>query len=77
MNGTTIMPCPHCGGVSALCSSYSNRRRIYFVFVKCEICGAQGKTFADDVDPYENEWSDMPCENAIAAWNMRTDKENE
>ena len=70
----TIKPCPHCGGSSCLYANYSHRYRQYFVCVKCEICGSQGKTFSDPNDPEQSGWNDAACNSAISAWNMRKSK---
>lgn len=67
-----IRPCPHCGGTGAVTANYSYKRRCYFIFVRCDICGAQGKIFADPEDPAQYEWNMPACQNAIGAWNMRT-----
>ena len=76
MGETTIKPCPHCGGDATLYYTYSGKQRKYLVFVKCEICGSQGKLFADTNCPEDINWSDPACDSAIKAWNMRTtDKE--
>lgn len=72
-----ILPCPHCGGDSLLNSNYNGRYRQYFVYVKCDICGSQGKAFADLSDPDANGWSDSACDSAIKAWNMRTKQEDD
>lgn len=65
-------PCPHCGGDAFLTANYSQRVRRYFVYVKCDICGAQGKAYTCVEDPAEQEWDNAACESAITAWNMRT-----
>lgn len=67
-----IRPCPHCGGNSALTSKYSAKKRLYFIFVKCDLCGAQGKIYADKEDPEWYGWNMPACQNAVSAWNMRT-----
>ena len=72
MQDVSIKPCPHCGGSACLYSSYSSRHRLYFVFVKCDICGAQGKAFTSNDDPAEAGWSSNTCDYAVGAWNMRT-----
>lgn len=56
-------------------SNYSYKTRSYFVFVKCEICGAQGKITNCDDDPAADEWKNQACETAVSAWNLRY-KEN-
>lgn len=68
-----IKPCPHCGGAACLNSNYSNRHRTFFVFVKCDLCGAQGKTYSSQDNPAAVEWDNKPCNDAIDAWNLRTD----
>lgn len=68
----TIKPCPHCGGMAYLNSNYSYKTRCHFVFVKCDICSATGKTVASKTEPAEDGWTSPQCEQAINAWNMRT-----
>lgn len=78
MSDTTIKPCPFCGGTGCLWSNYSGRYRQFFIYVRCDICGSQGKTYACKEDPELNGWSDKACNDAIKAWNMRTaDREEE
>lgn len=69
-----IKACPHCGGAACLNANYSYKARAYFVFVKCNICGATGKTYRDDKDPGAdcNDWRTASCNDAVEAWNMRT-----
>lgn len=71
MASNSIKACPHCGGVSYLNSNYSYKTRSYFVFVKCDICGAQGKIVNSPEDPAAEEWQSDACDRAIEAWNMR------
>ena len=68
---TAIKTCPHCGGSACLNYNYSYRIRRYFVFVKCNICGAQAKVFTDEKNPEESGWTDEACLDAVKAWNMR------
>ena len=56
-------------------SNYSRRTRSYFVFVKCEVCGAQGKIYNSKTEPAAAGWSNTACNNAVGAWNMRTGQE--
>lgn len=72
MADETIKPCPHCGGVAYLNSNYSYRRRTFFVFVKCDICGSQGKIYNSQDEPNEVDWNNRSCIDAVTAWNMRT-----
>lgn len=67
-----IRGCPHCGGNSSLTQNYSYKCKGYFVFVKCDICGAQGKIYNSDTEPAEDNWQSQCCKDAVAAWNMRT-----
>lgn len=71
MANTKIKHCPHCAGVSYLHSNYSNKYRCFFVFVKCDICGAQGKAYKSAEAPSETDWESEACIDAIEAWNMR------
>lgn len=72
MGDQIIKVCPHCGGSARLNASYSYKIRKYFVFVKCDVCGAQGKVFADTENPEAIEWNDDACNDALAAWNLRS-----
>ena len=71
---TKIKPCPHCGGVSYLNSNYSYKARTYFVFVKCDICGSQGKIYSSADEPAAVEWNNEACDSAVEAWNMRVNE---
>lgn len=71
MSDKTIKPCPFCSGAACLNANYSYRTRSFFVFVKCEICGGQGKAFTDSNDPEDSNWNDAACNSAVDAWNMR------
>ena len=73
MKNELLKPCPHCGGKAFLNSNYSRRAQMYFVFVKCDICGAQGKAYRSYIDPSDTNWTNQACMDAAAAWNMRTD----
>lgn len=63
-----IKRCPHCGGDGFLEWNYSNRSRSWFVYVKCDICGAQGKIYNSPQEPDE---ASPAARSAIVAWNMR------
>lgn len=67
--------CPHCGGRASLNGNYSYKARSYFVFVKCDICGAQGKVYNTDTEPAAVNWNDTACLDAVEAWNMRTNEQ--
>lgn len=66
-----IKRCPHCAGASYLHSNYSYKCRCFFVFVKCEICGAQGKVYKSAEEPAAADWQNEACNDAVEAWNMR------
>lgn len=66
-----IKACPHCGGTAFLNANYSYKTRSYFTYVKCDICGAQGKIYNSEEEPAAAGWDNQPCRDAIAAWNMR------
>ena len=68
----TIKNCPHCGGTACLMANYSRKLRLYFTFVKCDICGAQGKIYNTAEDPASAGWNNSACIDAVNAWNMRT-----
>lgn len=67
-----IKACPHCGATACLTSNYSYKTRTYFVFVKCDICGAQGKIYNSKEEPAAANWDNTACNDAINAWNLRT-----
>ena len=67
----TIKTCPHCGGTACLNANYSYKTRTYFTFVKCDICGAQGKVYSSKEEPAAADWDNTACRDAINAWNMR------
>lgn len=71
-----ILNCPHCGGTSSLFRNYNRRQDNFFVYVKCDICGAQGKLFDSGTDPAEEDWNSPACKKAVAAWNMRYKEES-
>lgn len=67
-----IKTCPHCGGTACLTTYYNNKAQAYFVFVKCDICGAQGKLYSCEENPVMTNWENTACTDAENAWNMRT-----
>ena len=69
---TKITGCPHCGGRAYLEQNYYYKARSFIVYVKCSICGAQGKVFHAEEEPAAADWNTMECNAAIQAWNMRT-----
>lgn len=68
--------CPHCGGGARLRKNYSRKLQMYFVYVKCDICGAQGKSVTSKYEA-EDDWNTPACEKAVSAWNMRVSEDYE
>ena len=70
-------PGPFCGGVPELRANYSRGAGAYFIFVKCTVCGGQGKTYTEKDDPEKKGFSTLACAKAVTAWNKRTREETE
>lgn len=71
-----IKTCPHCGGEAMLKRNYNKEMHYYFMFVKCRVCGAQGKITGSDED-FTTEVYLNNLQAAIDAWNTRVlEKEN-
>lgn len=66
-----IKPCPFCGGDAYLNSRYISKWKRYMVFVKCDICGGQGKVYSSWEPPAETDWNNDACYSALNAWNRR------
>ena len=71
-----IKPCPHCGGTAWLTQNYNRTTSAYFVLVKCDVCGAQGKIYNSPEEPAATCWINEACMAAVRAWNMRKGEEN-
>ena len=71
MEDKKLKPCPHCGGAAYLNANFSYKIKRYFVFAKCDICGATGKAITSIEDPAVSEWENTACITASEAWNMR------
>lgn len=71
-----LKPCPHCGGEANLINCDSVKRKRIFVYVKCSVCGAQGKTFTigRNAEMGENNPANKWAANA---WNLRTERNGE
>lgn len=68
------LKCPHCGGEGRLtrnCGKGRNGRKLYYVYVRCDLCGSQGKIYSSETDPAEHDWNTEACALATSAWNMR------
>ena len=67
-----MKPCPFCGSGNALLNqSYSWTKKKWFVYVRCELCGAQSKIYLSPEEPAETDYSNDACKAAIGAWNTR------
>ena len=75
MNKEAREKCPFCGGRAGLVSNHSGKLHTYFIYVKCEICGAQGRTYRSEEEPAAAGWNNAACIDALAAWNMRRGEE--
>lgn len=64
--------CPFCGGEATLYQNYSRKYRTYFVLMKCEFCGSQGKSFSSENAPSDENWENDACRLAEKVWNTRT-----
>lgn len=71
MKKDVIETCPHCGGEARLTANYSPKTKLWFINVKCQICGATGKYYTQVEDPEGKEWKTDACYNALQAWNKR------
>lgn len=72
-----LKKCPFCGHEEAyVYQRYStNYGGNWFVFVKCEYCGAQsGAITSKDGEPAEMDWDCIAVKKVVDAWNMRAKK---
>ena len=73
---TELKPCPFCGGTATIDSNYAYNTKTYFLFGRCEDCGAKGKVYAVN----ESIIEDMPYSAtnayrlAMKSWNKRVKK---
>ena len=67
-----IKPCPFCGGMAILDSNYNYSKHLYYVSVKCDTCGAQGKAYKQIETP-KTGLGPEAFRLAINAWNTRTE----
>lgn len=70
-NNTKIKTCPHCGGQAFLNMNFSHKWNCWYVAVRCDSCGAQGRSYRTDKDPTNAPEESLSCKNAIRGWNMR------
>ena len=66
-----VKPCPHCGGSAVLKANFSPKLNKFFVFVKCEECGAQGRAGSCTESPADDDWNNEGCGSAQYWWNLR------
>ena len=64
--------CPFCGGDATIDFNENKKARIWFTFIKCKTCNAQGKSFV--IGEYE-ELSEAKVKDTVTraaeAWNRR------
>ena len=48
--------CPFCGGTAYLWQNYNQKAGCYFVFVKCDTCNSQGRSFRSETSPEGDDW---------------------
>jgi Lar family restriction alleviation protein len=72
-----LKPCPFCGGDAKVMFNINSKNDVWFTFIKCEVCNAQGKTFAvgehtelDDEEVVEKKVG-RAAKKAAEAWNRR------
>ena len=73
-----LKKCPHCGGNCDIYQYYNHKQGVWFVEVKCDMCGARGKTVScgkGKPSPSQTDWTCNAVERAISAWNMRYKEE--
>lgn len=68
-----LRTCPFCGGEAYLTANYSPKIKRYFIFAKCEDCGATGAAKCSKESPEVRDWETPACGRAIDAWNARTE----
>lgn len=66
-----LKECPFCGQERASLYRSSGRRGV-FLYVKCEFCGAQAKTYGTHLDFDDPDiWDSSAADLAVQAWNTR------
>lgn len=64
-----LKKCPHCGGEARQHIDHNKEMGTSFIYIKCEVCGARGKTTSykdDDISKI------LPARQMVAAaWNAR------
>ena len=69
--------CPFCGGTAYLWQNYNQKAGCYFVFVKCDTCNSQGRSFRSETSPEGDDWENEASIAAVNAGNMRTSRRRE
>ena len=73
----TLTECPFCGSDNVLFYESKNRSRYYkygngyFVYVKCDTCGAQSRSVWAHEQPSENNWDISATRDVAMLWNAR------
>ena len=66
-----IKRCPFCGGLADVRARWWGTGKTYIVFVQCQVCNAQTKTFPEEDNPARYNWETPAVELAIDTWNKR------
>lgn len=64
-----ILPCPHCGGPAKFACNKSGKG-VCYIYVRCIVCGASGKTAR--VGSGLNKTEQDAERDAVLSWNLRT-----
>lgn len=66
-----LKPCPFCGGTATFFVKKSKNKTLWYIYVKCDFCGAQSKTMFTETDPKPLNFQTWDCSAAIDFWNNR------
>lgn len=65
------MRCPFCGGMADVRANWWEKGRRYLIYVQCQRCNAQTKTFQEHDNPARYDWDTPAVDMATDAWNTR------
>lgn len=71
-----LKKCPFCGGEASIVNSYSVHRKRIFVYVRCDVCNSQGKTYTTSTKKEMGE-NNPANKYAVNAWNLRNERKND